>query len=147
MIKTVYKISKIALSSKKPLKVILNKELREFMRKDKWRIDKQDAKSKKLKSYDNLCKDHEHGGLPCELMSCSAESEFMRGFEIKKLHDCINNLSPTKRRRLKLHFFEGLTLKQISHIEKVSIVSVHEDIKKSLLYIKKMSNDLCTFTT
>jgi len=54
---------------------------------------------------------------------------------LKKAIEC---LSDTQKRRVKMYYFEDMTLKQIAEIEHCSIMSVKESIDTSIMKLKKI---------
>lgn len=55
------------------------------------------------------------------------------------LKDAINKLTDVQKRRIKMYYFEDMTLNQIAQIENCSIISVKESIDTA---IKKLQKNL-----
>lgn len=55
-----------------------------------------------------------------------------------RLHKTIGKLTEIQRRRLYLHFFRGLTYKQIAKVENVNCRAVAYSIKQALNALKKL---------
>ena len=55
------------------------------------------------------------------------------------LKDAINKLTDVQKRRIKMYYFEDMTLNQIAQLEKCSIISVKESIDTA---IKKLQKNL-----
>ena len=71
----------------------------------------------------------------------SSETPLEDTLEIMMLRDALRRLSSTQRRRIYLHFFEGLTYAEIADREKCSINAVKKSIHASLEKMKFFLGD------
>lgn len=55
----------------------------------------------------------------------------------EELKKAIDSLSDTQKRRIRMYYFEDLTLREISEIEKCSIKNVHKSIEQGLENLRK----------
>ena len=67
----------------------------------------------------------------------SIEENVEEFLEHEKLKEAINKLSPIQKRRLKMYYFEDMTLDEIALVEKCSHQAVSKSIKKSIEELKK----------
>ena len=67
----------------------------------------------------------------------SIEENVEELLEHEKLKEAINKLSPIQKRRLKMYYFEDMTLDEIALVEKCSHQAVSKSIKKSIEELKK----------
>ncbi len=56
---------------------------------------------------------------------------------IDELKEAIDNLSDIQKRRLKLYYFENLTLKDIAKLENCSIKNIHKSIEQAKDILRK----------
>ena len=84
---------------------------------------------------------YEKCGLPHELQEESTELTYIRNSEYQELHQAINKLPKTQKRRIILRYFHGMTLQQIADLEKVNINAIRKSIDSALYKLKKLSND------
>lgn len=68
----------------------------------------------------------------------SIEENVEELLEHEKLKEAINKLSPIQKRRLKMYYFEDMTLDEIALVEKCSHQAVSKSIKKSIEELKKI---------
>ena len=54
------------------------------------------------------------------------------------LKNAINTLSLVQKRRIKMYYFEDMTLKQIAELEHCSIMSVKESINSGINKLRKI---------
>ena len=64
---------------------------------------------------------YEKGGIPHRLQEKSTELTYIRNSEYQELHQAINKLPKTQKRRIILRYFHGMTLQQIADIENVKV--------------------------
>lgn len=70
--------------------------------------------------------------------SSTSLSEIVETKEIEyELKKAINNLTETQKRRIKMYYFENLTLQEIATIEKCSIKNVFKSLEQAREKIKK----------
>lgn len=99
-------------------------------------------KTKDYPSFDDLMQQNEsfeEGGiakLPVQLGTASFESEAISNIESEILNKAIEKLPMKQRRRIILRYFKGLSLNEISEIEKVSFQAISKDIMKILKILK-----------
>ena len=67
----------------------------------------------------------------------SVEEDVEELIEHENLKEAINKLSSIQKRRLKMYYFDDMTLDEIALIEKCSHQAVSKSIKKSLEELKK----------
>ncbi len=68
----------------------------------------------------------------------SVEDIVEKKVTIAELKDAINTLSEKEKKRIKMYYFDDLTLEQISKIEKCSFQAIAKSIKCSIKKIKKL---------
>ena len=71
----------------------------------------------------------------------SVEDEVLRKIQTERLHEVIEELPETQKRRVKLYYYHGLTYKQIAIMEKCSDPAVMKSIKAALEKIRKGLNE------
>lgn len=68
----------------------------------------------------------------------SVEDIVEKKITITELKDAINTLSEKEKKRIKMYYFDDLTLEQISKIEKCSFQAIAKSIKCSIKKLKKL---------
>lgn len=66
---------------------------------------------------------------------------YIRNSEYQELHQAMNKLPKSQKRRIILRYFHGMTLQQIADLEKVNINAIRKSIDSALYKLKKLSND------
>lgn len=77
-----------------------------------------------------------------DVFSSSLEDEILSNYDEKvfnkRLKEAIDTLlTPTQKRRFNLHFFGGMTNREIAELEKASAMSIYESIQAAQKKIKK----------
>lgn len=68
----------------------------------------------------------------------SVEEEVENNIMTEILKNAIDTLSDTQKRRIKMYYFEDMTLKQIAELEHCSIMSVKENIDSGINKLRKI---------
>lgn len=123
------------------IEVEVNINVYNYDKENYWQEDWRNRKAKQEDSYEEMCNFYQKNGLPPELQEESSEIKYIRNYEYEELHRAIDKLPKTQRRRIILRYFHGLTLKQISDLEKVNINSIQKSINKALIKLRTLSND------
>lgn len=123
------------------IEVEVNINVYNYDKENYWQEDWRNRKSKQEDSFEELCSCYEKNGLPLELQEESTELTYIRNDEYKELHKAMNKLPKTQKRRIILRYFHGLTLKQISDLEKVNINAIQKSIDRAPYNLKSLSND------
>ena len=55
----------------------------------------------------------------------------------EKLREAISHLTEVQKRRIKMYFFDNLTLEQISKVEGCSVKNIHKSIEQAKINLKK----------
>lgn len=66
------------------------------------------------------------------------EDIIIKKITFEKLHDAIQQLSEIEKRRIKMYYFEDLTLREIAKIENTSHQAISKSIQNSILKLKKL---------
>ena len=67
----------------------------------------------------------------------SAEEEFIKSEDIKKINNAIDSLTNIQQRRIELHFVNEITVRDIARLEKVQKRQIQKSLK---LGVKKFKN-------
>lgn len=123
------------------IEVEVNINIYKFDKENYWQEDWRNRKSKQENSIEEMYSYYEKCGLPHELQEESTELTYIRNSEYQELHQAINKLPKTQKRRIILRYFHGMTLQQIADLEKVNINAIRKSIDSALYKLKKLSND------
>ena len=103
--------------------------------------EKKFAVVKQENSIEEMYNYHKKGWILHELQEESTGLTYIRNSEYQELHQAINKLPKTQKRRIILRYFHGMTLQQIADLEKVNINAIRKSIDRALYKLKKLSND------
>ena len=123
------------------IEVEVNINIYNFDKENYWQEDWRNRKSKQENSIEEMYSCYEKCGTPHELQEESTELTYIRNSEYQELHQAINKLPKTQKRRIILRYFHGMTLQQIADLEKVNINAIRKSIDSALYKLKKLSND------
>lgn len=123
------------------IEVEVNINIYKFDKENYWQEDWRNRKSKQENSIEEMHSYYEKCGIPHELQEESTELTYIRNSEYQELHQAINKLPKTQKRRIILRYFHGMTLQQIADLEKVNINAIRKSIDSALYKLKKLSND------
>lgn len=109
------------------------------------RIAHNTVSDKLRKSETKLMKDanpdNDLSRIKCEEMTVdSYEGEFIRNQTFDELHRLVDKLPAEQRELVYLHFFEGLTFREIGEITGVSINTALGRMRYAILNLRKMMN-------
>lgn len=119
------------------IEVEVNINIYNFDKENYWQEDWRNRKSKQENSIEEMYSYYEKCGTPHELQEESTELTYIRNSEYQELHQAINKLPKTQKRRIILRYFHGMTLQQIADIENVKVQVVDRSIKKAITNLKK----------
>ena len=68
------------------------------------------------------------------------EEQVMKKMQIDRLYNAISKLSETQQRRLKMYYFDDLSLREIARVEECSIHSVFVSIERAKENLRKILN-------
>lgn len=86
----------------------------------------------------NEDKERHRAELSLEIYEAVCFDDYIENYHIRSVIDeAMYNMSETQKRRFRMRYFDGYTLKEISRIEKVSISSVGESLKAAERLFKK----------
>lgn len=73
----------------------------------------------------------------------STEEILMKAYIFSALHEAIDSLNPTSRRRIILYYFDNLSIKCIAQIEGVTPAAIRQNLEVSISILRKKLSDYC----